>query len=620
MNRKQRISLLSLAILACAMQGLAFGQSSEDAFMPLCVGDVSSWIRIRMQTQTQRYWPPTLFSSSIERDTTISGEQYAYVSFPPEAEIPEGWMRSDSAGLYLRRGEGDSLIVPASADIEERVSGGKVIDTFTVSTQYGTLPAYRVVRASFPSRRLYWTWVRGLGLWEITVSQGSEVTHFHFLSGMRCGKGSENLPVVFDVPLRLGDIVVHKLSDVSGAELGYRVQSAVDALFGPRWIISNPPDGGGHALRNFVVTVDTDGQVRYQANDMLGTGQAFVSYPAYSPALDTVVMDGLPYFVTARFDTTIFSDTVRAFALRSTDQLAPRTVIIADRFGMVYEKAGGVVASLHSAVVNGRKYNRNTVRRRFLPLCDSSVFEYKMIGPFSHGFGRMKIRDSTFLGVTSLFYGPPGMAVLGGSSMRYPMRGLFTEQADGVYDSKRKLVFPFEANLGDTMRTGVVIGLEQREVLGGLRWTMHTAEIWDDILRRDVYVEDAGLYSSDIEEAGTGRFTWTLTGAIVCGEAFGEVLAMDEAYPRSIASNVTAYPNPAPAGSGRIFINVQAASQGIASLTVVDLLGRVRMASETFVRDGSHAIPVSISSLEPGMYMLVVITGQHRTWTRLMIR
>lgn len=606
MKQKLLLPLLTAALLLGAFQPQVWAQASDSAFVSLCSGDVSTWMRIPMRQWTLAYSPPSMVSSTVHRDTVIDGRQYVYLLFPPEMALPEGWMRSDPAGLYLRGSDSDTLLLPADVKLNDLLLNGKVFEILTVPTQFGQLPAYRISRTVFPGKRIEWTWVPVIGLWECSISQGDLRVQYHYLSGLRCGRGTPDLPVALDVPLRSGDILVHEIRQKATSETAYRVQSSSENLEGTRWIHSEPTGDGEYTVRHLKVSINTDGHVLHDALDMLGSDPDVEPYPAYIPALDTVLLGGRPYAVIARFDTTIFSDTVSACRLRSADQLAPRTILYADRFGLVHEETDAITATLHSAVIWGNKYNRQAVVRRWLPLCDGSVYEYRMTGPFSDTYGRMKLRDSTLLGRTSVFFEPPGMAVMGMSSMRYPLRGLMTEQAEGVRRSNGGMLIPFAAELGDTTSTGMVISLEQRQIFGTSRRVMLTAKVSDDINRRDLYVEDVGMYSSDIQERGFGRFTWTLTGAIVCGESIGTPLSADRQLPFAAAADMMLYPNPTTTGT-RAIVSMSILRHGHYQLAVSDVLGRILFRSEMYLPKGTTSVPLPLDGFAPGAYMVVLL-------------
>jgi hypothetical protein len=605
MKQTQWIPLLCTALLLCALHLPVSAQSSDSAFVSLCKGDVSSWMRIPARRIAVHYSAPSIESSTVQRDTIIDGGQYIWLEYPPEMGLPAGWMRSDPAGLYLRNGDNDTLRLPAHVELNDVLPDGKVFEILTVLTQFGELPAYRVTRTVFPGKRYDWTWVPIVGLWECSILQSDAIIQYHFLSGTRCGRGSSDVPVALDVPLNSGDILVHEVRQKSSNETAYRAQSSYEILEGTRWIHSEPGGGDEYTVRHLKVRVNTAGHVFYDAADAFGGDPDTELYPAYIPALDTVLLDGLPYEVLARFDTLVFSDTVRACILRCADQLSPRTLVYADRFGLIFEETDTFAATLHSARIRGNTYNRQAEVRRWLPLCDGSVYEYRMTGPFSDTYGRMKLRDSTFAGRTSVFFNPPGMAVMGMGSLRYPLRGLMTEHAEGVRSSRGNMLLPFASDLGDTTATGMVIALEERNLFGKLRRVMRTAKVSEDVNRRDVFVEDIGLYASDILERGFGRFVWTLSGAIVCGENVGTPLSAESDNFAPIAADMTLYPNPSTAGE-RVSVSVNVAANGLYQLVITDVLGRIRLARDVSLHEGNNTLQLSVDEYTPGCYMVTL--------------
>jgi hypothetical protein len=597
------------ALLLCALHLPVSAQSSDSAFVSLCKGDVSSWMRIPSRRIAVHYSAPSIESSTVQRDTIIDGGQYIWLEYPPEMGLPAGWMRSDPAGLYLRNGDNDTLRLPAHVELNDVLPDGKVFEILTVLTQFGELPAYRVTRTVFPGKRYDWTWVPIVGLWECSILQGDAIIHYHFLSGSRCGRGSPDVPAALDVPLRSGDILVHEVRQKSASETAYRVQSSYEILEGTRWIHSEPGGGDEYTVRHLKVRVNTAGHVFYDAADAFGGDTDTELYPAYIPALDTVLLDGLPYEVLARFDTLMFSDTVRACILRCADPNAPRTLVYADRFGLIFEETDTFAATLHSARIRGNTYNRQAEVRRWLPLCDGSVYEYRMTGPFSDTYGRMKLRDSTFAGRTSVFFNPPGMAVMGMGSLRYPLRGLMTEHAEGVRSSRGNMLLPFASDLGDTTATGMVIALEERNLFGKLRRVMRTAKVSEDVNRRDVFVEDIGLYASDILERGFGRFVWTLSGAIVCGESVGTPLSVESDSFAPVASEMTLYPHPATAGA-HVGVSVTVAGSGAYQLVVTDVLGRTQLARVVSLSEGRNTLQLPLHEFSSGSYILSLRNGE----------
>jgi hypothetical protein len=128
--------------------------------------------------------------------------------------------------------------------------------------------------------------------------------------------------------------------------------------------------------------------------------------PAYGGTEQTGRRPARLYEVPARFDALVFSDTARAFRLRSADQPATRVLVYDDRYGLLYQETEAFAATPRNAWMHGKSYNRHTEATRRHPLCDGSVSEYRIAGTFTDTQGWMKLRDSTFAGRSSVFFNP----------------------------------------------------------------------------------------------------------------------------------------------------------------------------------------------------------------------
>jgi hypothetical protein len=609
------------AILTVLSLHTGSAQVPANTFLPICLGDASSWIVVQQNLQRKQYYPVSVQTRTIERDTVIGGSRYFAGLFPEECLLPVGWMRSDAAGLFLRTGDSDSLVIPAWSERLTPLLGGVVIDTHAVQTLSGPARAYRVTRRE-GNVDLSWVWVSGIGLWEFVKTEDSRMRWIYsYISGQRCGTGPATDPVALEVPLRTGDVLVHHRSISSTQREEFQIQGSRMTGIGTHWIGSPGPTILQTRNTYFTASVSARGMVEYTAGGI----SKIEYYPAFIPATDTVLIDRIPRRVVARFDTVVFSESVRAFTLEWIDRGSLQRMTVADRFGVVYEERSGTTASLHSAVVDGRKWNRSTDRRRYLPVCKGSVLEYaarnKKVSTVARG---VLNRDTLINGREYIYLDIPGIRVDSSVLIKHKLNGWMREEDDGLYGVNDSLILPFTADLGDATPTGIVTELRTRFIHGQERVMMVVNDYNHHFIRNDTLVEGIGLLGSyeDLYIPGESGFTenWNFIGGVICGEVIGATLGSDDAALIPSGIELSFYPNPLRAGQGTALLDVRSQSFRHGRIAVVDVLGRVWFSGDIELHPGQNSITLPVSSLGPGSYVVSLTVGDENATTTLMVR
>ncbi len=599
-----------LLLVALLSQPLT-AQGYPWAFMPMCVGDETWWISV--SDSGAGHTLPVFTSMRIDRDTVIEAQRYFYVDFPAEAGIAEGWIRSDSAGLHVWNGTSEQRILPSWVSEGDLVNGVKVTAITYVRTPFGDARSFTLQSGGGV------TWTDGIGLWAFNRIVGGRSRTFTWMARNACGATPHREPAGFTAPIRDGDILVHRLKSEEQPELGFQILAARKGTGGREWIAATSMHHGRRENRNFFITMSPAGMVHYEGNDRYGVQPRLDYYPTYLPPVDEFTVGNCVMRVVARFDTIIFSETVDAFTLKSTRSDLDRVITIADRFGLVYERVQGLEAVLHSAVINGKKYNRTQERRRFLPLCSGSTFAYRRFGPENNDVGYTSMRDTTAQGVPAVSFSLPAMPVPGRSIMMTALDGSYRDTVEGVLDGNGELVLPAAVDLGDRAPTGIVVSIGQRVVFGALRAFLATVDIDNYALREDMLVENIGLYSSRLDEQYGGTFEWRLLGGVICGEAVGVTSEVADLAGGATAPRIELYPNPATAG-GTVHIGIVAGAPAHGRLLLRDMLGRIAMDEIVALVPGMNAITRSSRGLAPGVYAVSLTMDAAHISTLLLLR
>lgn len=605
---------------ACLLFTVNSMQATAQNFsFPVCLGDASSWHIQQRDPNRRDYTPPLIRTVNVDRDTVASGERYFYLDFPEQLRLPAIWARSDSLGLHCLTAAGDSLFLPSIDSIGTPVLGGKISDTLTVHTMFGQTRALKIKRVDGDST-FVWIVADGIGIWDFRswTQVGAENDYCRFLSGRRCGQGPSDKPVAIDVPLRARDILVRSREDGTST-----IESARSSILGPYWV--GLPASSALEFENarFSVTINADCNVDYHPD---GVGSPHEYYPAFIPATDSITLDGRRWSVERRFDTTVFAQPVRAFAIRGRTSRGEFVRIVTEKFGVVREIAlSGSPASfssvLASAVVNGVGYNRSTERHRFFPLCRDNVYEYRMTRRSYDTLARVTLTEDTLVdGMAYFRFRLPGIPYPPISTVEKSLiNGWFREAEDGIYSIDSTLAYPYAADLGDITHSGIVTGISRRNVGSDSSFVLVTADVGYHYDRQDTLVEGIGPIAAKDYLLFEGGFRWELTGAIICGEPWGIPLAVSETPVPPEVPVMQLYPNPLPAANGVVNVRLAGGMSGAVRLSMHDLLGR-ELRWQEFRYDRSvteYTIP--LDNLPAGMYVLRMQTGRRTVSRNLLL-
>ena len=335
--------------------------------------------------------------------------------------------------------------------------------------------------------------------------------------------------------------------------------------------------------------------------------------------------DSLLVRVTRRFDTTVFGTQVRAFTLSSIKER--KSWIVADTFGVIFATKGyknGDTIRLQSAVINGKKYNRDTRKWNYLPLCEGDMYQYKYTqqDPRMERIETLNVsRDTVIGGVTykrlSFLYPDP---------LRATPRGLYWHSG-----SKDSLFLPADASLGTQaglffiLDTGMVYYRDKN------RRFIRMDLLLDHYGEQYTWLDGIGILKSNLWSYYSGYKKDTLMYARVCGEEFGKPLSVRDLNP-SRRSLITLWQNaPNPFSASREMTTIQFSlspllnegthtSEGIrCNLSVFDFLGRrVATLIDGILGIGVHKTLFNARGLAPGVYFYR-LTTPHSSLTRRMV-
>jgi len=609
MNRMIVWTIILLAN-ACGVEAVA-----QSYVFPVCSGNASSWHLIKRKPNSSAYTHPVMQTLSVDRDTVAFGQTFHRVVHPEEAQLDPQWLRSDAEGLFRLTAGGEVLWLPASVSLGDSVFIGAVTDSVTVHTPFGKTRAYHVTYKD-SLRTMRWTIADGIGIWNFYEWRGKGSSAFltlgRFISGRRCGRGPTGDPIPIDVPLRPGDILVH------GPEQ-CQIQSARPYGDGAYWVGLPGPSILGRQSRSIEITYNEECMVVYDPLDYFGSSAPREYYPAFVPATDSVRINGVWWEVSARFDTTLFSDTVRAFSLFSERG----RLTVADRFGVIFEEMDGLPpAFLESAVVAGVKYNRSRRRVRLFPICEDNVYEYELKKSGWTGTARAHLRQDTIIdGTLYRWFALPGIPRYGtGGSIHTDLARWFCETDSGVISPGSGIAYTATPDYGDLTPTGVIVRIAEIDLYGKRRVVCVSSDVGHHYGHTDTLAEDIGMISSISNTWELGTFQWHLLGARICGEAVGMTLGTDRAPELPQDFQIKLYPNPAAPRTGCVNVRITSSRGGDAVLRIVDMLGRVRKTERMQIIPGTNFSELDVVDLASGSYIAHLDLGDTVISTMLVVR
>jgi len=405
------------------------------------------------------------------------------------------------------------------------------------------------------------------------------------------------MPVPIDVPVRGGDVLVHGPNHrhIQSGLVGY---PAMTECVGVR-----PPCWKTEEIVRYEVSISQNAMVKYKSR-----ATTLEYYPAYIPEQDTVILSGTTWTVAARFDTTVFGTEVRAFTLVTGEGSTRKIRTVADHFGVVREQDAAGSMYLESCVINGRKYNRNTVQRRIFPLCAGSIYEYSIYENFNWKLRRTKIdRDTLIDGETFYWYELPGIIVGG-----YPvsdLKGWFRETEEGLMRGDSLILFPSTADYGDATRLGIIRDIDTMMVHGVPRVFWVGVDVNYHYIHEDTLVEGIGLVHSWSDTYNFAHLGWHLDGAQICGELWGKTLVTEGPTPAVEDIALQVWPNPGNRSTGRLSLEAIVPTEGEYDVSIHDALGREFLRNRVNMSTGRNTHDLLLNALPSGMYLVRLRSG-----------
>lgn len=597
-----RNAVLLFIALICA----GVNCSAQPVAWEIRMGDEYIWHVMDSPNSGAAYTKPVFARVVVRRDTVVSSHRYFLLEYPAVLCFPYQWLRSDSFGVHTFTEMGDTLVIPFDEEPGASLLRGVRDVTGVVETPGGARRGYEV-RGTFDARTVSWVFAEGLGLVSVRCNDlpqtmDEQCRLIRFVEG---GSRSGLLPAPIDVPVRRGDVLVHGPNH-QHIQSGVREYSALT-----EWLGVRPPCWKTEQIVRYEVSISQNATVKYKSR-----ATTLEYYPAYIPEVDTVILSGTRWTVAARFDTTVFGTEVRAFTLVAGEGNARRMRTVADRFGVILEQDAAGSVYLESCVVDGQKYNRNSVQRRIFPLCAGSTYEYSIYEDFNWKSRRTKVeRDTLIDGETFYWYELPGIIVGG-----YPvsdLRGWFRETEEGLMRSDSLIMFPSTADYGDATPLGIIRDIDTLMVYGVPRVFWVGVDVDYHYTHQDTLVEGVGLVHSWSDTYNFAHLGWHLDGARICDELWGRTLAT-EGLPcavNDIALHV--WPNPRNRSTGTLRLEAIVPTSGEYNVSIHDALGRECTRDRVSMRAGRNTHDLSLNALPSGMYLVRVSSGMRSVAVRL---
>jgi hypothetical protein len=343
--------------------------------------------------------------------------------------------------------------------------------------------------------------------------------------------------------------------------------------------------------------------------------------PLRRPATPVVRFDGMEWTWNT-FDTTVFGRHISAITYRSGFGLAQRVRTAGEYFGLLYDRDKGAVLRLNSAVIGGIAYNRETVPRAYVSICDDRMMQYRVQyseGSYSYrsyDHSGDRVENGIRYAVHPLFRSP-----LTGQPFPYGIH--VTAGPGGVSTIGGGVIIPATVSIGDliaydyfiTDTASMQFGDGLKRVLQATKLSGHAYGAYAQVS----IVENVGVLRS---LGSNMEYSWN--DALVyysgCGESWGTPVSVLDEKPTPKRISLSVFPSPSSVEHGHATVRISSPGSGEAALRVTDMLGRLIHEKHFRVDEGSNPVHLGIGGYASGMYIVTVTMAGERAWTKLLVR
>ncbi len=343
--------------------------------------------------------------------------------------------------------------------------------------------------------------------------------------------------------------------------------------------------------------------------------------PLRRPATPVVRFDGMEWTWNA-FDTTVFGRNTSAITYRSGFGLAQRVRTVGEYFGLLYDRDKGAVLRLNSAVIGGVPYNRETVPRAYVSICEDRMMQYRVQfsgGSYSYrsyDHSGDRVESGIRYAVHPLFRSP-----LTGQPFPY---GIYvTAGPVGVSSTSGGVIIPATVSIGDLIGyTFFITDTSSIQFAGGLKRVLKATKLSGHAYgayEQLSIVENVGVLhalGSNMENSWNDALVF-YSG---CGESWGTPVSVPDEVPIPTRISLSVSPSPSSVQQGLATVWITSTTSGEAALRVTELLGKLVHEERTRVDAGGNPVYLEIGRYTSGMYIVTVTMTRNRAWTKLFIR
>lgn len=344
-------------------------------------------------------------------------------------------------------------------------------------------------------------------------------------------------------------------------------------------------------------TVDSEGMVLHEGSS---GGLPYQLYPAFVPR-GHVTLNGDIWNVPRLLDTTVLGVQTHGFELERNGLRR----IVTERFGetvMIWN--GNVIMALSSAVVRDTAFNRNAVRRNYLPLCGGNRYVYH----YFYG-GHFQNEQLTRVTETTKIDGSTWHHLEGEG----PLLGWFRSDTSGVFtyeDGQERLLIASDVSLGSRYGLSMIIDTGMTMPFPNELdsfFQVQTLAFDSDYRFYNNWLADFGLYQDDAQSVWSDSRRYTFIWGVICGKELGVIVDVDRTQSAAVSATMDdIFPNPASQLVTAAFTLPRAME---AEFLLTDMLGRnVRRLDAAEYPAGSHRSMLSLEGLPPGLYLLTLRT------------
>lgn len=347
-----------------------------------------------------------------------------------------------------------------------------------------------------------------------------------------------------------------------------------------------------------------------------------VFYPLRRPTEPVILFDGMEWTWNT-FDTTVFGRHISAITYRSGFGLAQRIRTVGEYYGLLYDRDKGEVLRLNSMVIGGESFNRETVHRDFVSICEDRMMQYRVestggtITYRSYPYSSDRIENGIRYALHPLFRSPL-------SEQPFPYGIYVTAGPGGVTSIGGGLHIPATVSIGDVIGyTMFITDTSSIQFAGGLKRALRMVRLMglaEGVFEDLTIVENVGVLRASGNSWLMGGWCDELVYYSGCGESWGTPVSVPSEKPTPKHISLSVSPSPSPVRHGRAVVWISSNISDEAVLRVTDMLGKLVHEERTRVDAGGNPVYLEIGSYTSGMYIVTVTVAGERAWTKLLVR